>query len=215
MFYTGGPAQVSSEGLLACACGDEVKVTACSRTLFFAPSAEGAFCKHPKLLPHLLIAHCTTYVYLLAVGSVNLALPCYWHLTLQQTSLGEISVLVYQASALTIRHTHKLSFRAAVLDWLTSTSAQTLRHTRKLSSQAAVPAIADLHTCKRVGGGGGQRPSAGHAARRQRARYRAGVVAVRPPRVQCLAQPAAARLGRRAAGGRRPPRRRGRGGCRP
>ncbi len=28
VFYTGGPAQLSHDGLLACACGDEVKVTA-------------------------------------------------------------------------------------------------------------------------------------------------------------------------------------------
>jgi U3 small nucleolar RNA-associated protein 13 len=28
VFYTGGPAQLSRDGLLACACGDEVKVTA-------------------------------------------------------------------------------------------------------------------------------------------------------------------------------------------
>lgn len=65
------------------------------------------------------------------------------------------------------------------------------------------------------GGGGGQRPRAGHAARRQRARHRAGLVAVRPPRVHRLAQPAAARLGRCAAGGRGAASRRGRSGCRP
>ena len=37
VFYTGGPAHLSSEGLLACACGDEVKVTA-RHTLFPARS---------------------------------------------------------------------------------------------------------------------------------------------------------------------------------
>ena len=65
VFYTGGPAHLSCEGLLACACGDEVKVTA-RRILFVAHSA-GVLCAgnrspFPACASHELVRCTPVYV---------------------------------------------------------------------------------------------------------------------------------------------------------
>lgn len=90
VFYTGGPAHLSSEGLLACACGDAVKVTA-RRTLFPAYSAGVLINAASAVASPLIIVTSLLTVHSYVYGSVNKMLPCCLHLALQQTRLeGEL-----------------------------------------------------------------------------------------------------------------------------